>query len=143
MLIQHTISSYECDLHHPPQAVLPKEAKVSEDVYRAAKEAAKQQQQRGGAGNQKALLDDLVHFETVDGRSQVVLSVDRPAFTTVMNAYCSDCTEKEEALKAAEAWAHDIRDGLAAELSLASGGCKVCQSGQLNAGGMHYRKQGR
>ena len=103
--------------------MLPKQAKLPKDLKLPA-------------------LDGLVHFETSDGRSQVVLSVDRPAFTTVMNAYCSDCTEKEEALKAAEAWAHDIRDGLAAELSLASGGCKVCQSGQLNARVMRYRKQG-
>ena len=112
----------------PPQAVLPKEAKVSEDVYSAAEEAV-QQQQRGGTGNDSALLNELVHFEIEDGHTQIVLSVDRPAFTTVMNAYCDDCTEREEALKAAEAWAQDMREGLAAELSLAPGACEVCQEG--------------
>ena len=70
-----------------------------------------------------------MHFETEDGRTQIVLSVDRPAFTTVMNAYCDGCMEREEALRAAETWAQDMREGLAAELSLAPGGCEVCQVG--------------
>lgn len=55
-----------------------------------------------------------------DGREQLVLEINGPAFAPASIAFCSNCSEQREANAQALAWAWGLRNGVAAALLLSS-----------------------
>ena len=100
------------------QAVLPEQAKVSGTLRFLLNEM---RQDRSDAHSHPKWLENLRLHVSEGGQIQVVLLVDRPAFTTVKRAFCAECPERAEAINAAGAWAQSMRDGLAAALALDPG----------------------
>ena len=73
-------------VHPPIQAALPERVKISEGVKHALWNA---RQLNGSSELTPDWLQELVHFPSEDGEmARIVLSIDRPAFTTVMKAFC-------------------------------------------------------